>query len=60
MVIPPFDFSSKLITDDMKILQITQMKQIERKKIFPLVKREDLGWSEFQAAIPAQITVSPF
>ena len=32
MVIPPFDFSSKLITDDMKILQITQMKQIERKK----------------------------
>jgi hypothetical protein len=31
-----------------------------KKKIFPLVKREDLGWSEFQAAIPAQITVSPF
>ena len=24
------------------------------------MKREDLGWSEFQAAIPAQETVSPF
>ena len=35
------------------------MKQIE-KKIFPLVKREDPGWSEFQAAISAQETVCPF
>ena len=60
MVIPPFDFSSKLITDDMKILRIISNEADRKKKIFPLVKREDLGCSEFQAAIPAQETVRPF